>query len=214
MQNLLAKVPAMLTALSVSLYFNACNTDEDPPLEDNLFFVQFVIDGDTVRYEDNVGNYGNGPGVQSFRDSLGRIHSQHTTFIRNQLTPDYEDNALTIRMVQLFTDTVWPSYNTEFLMFDEGDYGYGSWNGDSTHLGIAGTVIIYTDDDGKVWSSDAVYGDQSGPETFNVSLHKAADEPLFGAKTKGTFNCRVFDGLGGFLNLESGSFHARTILKP
>lgn len=197
--------------LTVSTYFSSCNVEDEPFIVDNLFFVQFVIDGNTVRYEDGVVNYGNGPGIASFRDSLGRIHSQFTTFIRNILAPDHEDDVLTIQMVRFSADTAWPSYNTEFLLFDEGNYNYGAWNGDSTHLGIDGVVITYTDSDGTVWSSDAAYGSQTGSESFNINLHKAEDAILFGAKTKGTFNCRVFDGLGGFLDLGDGSFHARTI---
>lgn len=193
----------------------SCNTkDETPQGEDNLFFAQFIIDGDTLYYEDGEQNYGNGPGVESYPDLQGRLYSQYTSFIRSALTPNYEDNVITFQMVKLLNDTTWPNYNTEFLMFDEGDYPYGSWSDDSTHLGIDGVVITYTDNDGKVWSSDALFGQQTGSEVFQISSHKAVDEAQFGAKTKGIFRCRVFDGLGGFLDLEYGTFHARTILKP
>ncbi|MDP6909715.1 MAG: hypothetical protein QF371_09420, partial [Flavobacteriales bacterium] len=178
------------------------------------FFVEFVIDGDTIRYEDGEANYGNGPGVETFRDSVGRNHSQFTTFIRSILTPNYENNTLTIQMMKFFSDTSWPSYNSEFLLFDEGLYPYGSWNDDTTDLGPDGVVLVYADNDGKVWSSDQLYGQQETSASFQISSHLAADAGQFGARTKGTFRCRLFDGLGEHLDLTNGSFHARTILKP
>jgi len=209
-------LPILRIAACVAVISSSCNTKEETPLtEDNLYFVRFVIDGDTIYYEDGKDNYGSGPGVMSVNDSLGRLHSQFSTFKKNIATPNNENNVLTIQMVKFFTDTARPSYNAEFLLFDEGTYNYGSWNGDSTQLGIDGVIIAYTDNDGTVWSSDAVFGSQTGSESYVISLHKAAaTSTLFGAKTKGIFNCRVYNGLGGFIDLENGNFHARTMLNP
>jgi len=215
MKQAVSYLVGAVVIIATVVYFSSCNTKEElPPGEDNLFFVEFVIGSDTIYYEDGEDNYGNGPGVQSDSDSIGRLHSQYSTFIRSALSPNFEDNTFSIQMVKFFTDTSWPSYNTEFLLFDEGNYEYGSWNSDSTHLGMDGVVFTYTDNDSKVWSSDTLYGQQEGTEIFTIIDHKAVDVAVFGAKTKGIFRCRVFDGLGGFLDLESGSFHARTILKP
>ncbi len=214
MKKLTSYLIGMVILGASVLQMSSCNTDNDPFVEDNLFFVEFVIDGDTIRYEDGEGNYGNGPGVESFKDSFGRNHKQLTLFIRNSFFPNYEDDNLSIQMVKFFSDTVSPSYNTEFLLFDEGQYAFGSWNGDTTNLGTDGVVITYSDSDGKVWSSDQAFGQQQGTETFEITSHLAADVNLFGAKTKGTFNCRLFDGLGGYLDLTNGQFHARTIQKP
>lgn len=192
----------------------ACNTpDETPDPPDNRFYIEFTADGAEVLYEDGVNNYGNGPGIDSYPDSAGRLHSQFTTFIRSALDPNYDNDILTIQMVRYWPDTSWVSYNTSFLMFDEGMYEYGSWNEDSTYFGIDGAVITYTDGNGKNWSSDQLYGNQESWANFEISNHIAATETQFGAKTKGTFNCRVFDGLGESVDLRNGSFHARTIFQ-
>lgn len=192
----------------------ACNTKtEGPTPQDNRFFVEFTAETNEVLFEDGINNYGNGPGIASYPDSAGRLHSQFTTFIRSALDPHYENNIITIQMVKYWPDSSWVSYNTSFLMFDEGVYDYGSWNEDSTYFGIDGAVITYTDTVGKIWSSDQLYGSQEGWADFEITEHRATDDTQFGAKTKGTFNCRAFDGMGGSIDLRNGSFHARTIFQ-
>ena len=193
---------------------SSCNTKTElPPPVDNYFFIQFEADGTGILYEDGIDNYGNGPGIDSYPDSAGRLHSQFTTYIKSALDPDYENNILSIQMVKFLQDSSSVSYNTSFLMFDEGNYGYGSWSEDSTHLGIDGAVMIYTDENGKVWSSDQLYGTQETWANFEINDHLAIADSQFGAKTKGTFNCRLFDGQGGQIDLRNGSFHARTIFQ-
>lgn len=201
-----------LLALFAMMSFTACNTkDELPPGEDNLFYVKFDVGSDSVYYEDGVANYGNGPGVDTYSDSAGTLHSQFSTFIRSALDPDYEHNIITFQMVKFLIDSNDLSYNTRFLLFDEGTYNYGSWSEDSTMAGVDGAIITYTDNTGKIWSSDKRYGQQESWASFEITSHTAVDDDQFGAKTKGTFHCRVFDGTGGFLELSNGSFHARTI---
>ena len=196
------------------LAFASCNTKtENPDPEDNFIFVSFEIDGTETLYRDGVNNYGNGPGISSYSDSAGRLHSQFTTYIRSALDPDYENSILTVQMVRFFSDSSFVSYGTSFLMFDEGSYDYGSWNEDSTYFGIDGAVITYTDETGKVWSSDRLFGTQESWADFEITEHRAAYEEQFGAKSKGAFNVRVFDGMGGSLDLRNGNFHARTIFK-
>lgn len=204
-----------LAMLLMAFSIVSCNTnnDDDPQGEDNRFYVQFTIGQDTILYEDGVNNYGNGPGISTYEDSIGRLHSQHTTFIRSALDPNYEDDILSIQMVKFFLDTNYPTYETDFLMFDEGTYSYGLYTTDSSTAGVSGAIITYTDGDGKVWSSDIQYGTQQAWNSFAITEHKAVDETQFGAKTRGTFNCRVFDGLGSSLDLRNGEFHARTIYR-
>ena len=201
---------AVFLALSVIL-FVACKKEPLQPGEDNLFFVEFQIGNDTIYYEDGEENYGNGPGIRTYEDSIGRLHSQFTTFQRSPLTPGYYKNTVSIQMVKFLTDTVFPPYNVSFSLFNEGVYGYGSYTLDSTTAGIDGAVVYYVDNDSVTWSSGVQYGDQENWADFEITSHNAVDEILFGAKTKGTFNCRVFNGSGGYLDLRNGRFHARTI---
>lgn len=192
----------------------SCNTkDEIPQGEDNLFFVEFVIGNDTVRYEDGVNNYGNGPGISTYEDSVGRLHSEFSTFIKSALDSTYERNIFTVQMVKFLTDTSYPSPTTAFSFFDVGSYDYGAYDLDSSRAGIDGAVINYTDQNGKIWTSDQQAGQQESWANFAITEHKAIADDQFGAKTKGTFNCRVFDGLGGSLDLKNGRFHARTIFQ-
>jgi len=190
----------------------SCKKDELQQGENNLFFAKFQIGNDTVYYEDGEENYGNGPGIRTYEDSLGRLHSEYTVFQRSALTPDYNRNVIGIQMVKFLTDTLFPSYNFSFSLFDEGTYGFGSYNLDSsTTAGIDGVVFFYVDNDSVTWSSDVQYGTQETWSDFAITSHKAVDEVQFGAKTQGTFNCRVFDGSGAHLDLRNGKFHARTV---
>ena len=207
-------VSSVLVSFLFVLAVASCNTKtENPDPEDNFIYVSFEIDGMEKLYQDGVNNYGNGPGISSYPDSAGRLHSQFTTYIRSALDPEYENDILTIQMVRFFSDSSFVTYGTSFLMFAEGAYAYGSWNEDSTYFGIDGAVITYTDEAGKIWSSDRLYGMQESWADFEIREHRAVDEEQFGAKTKGTFDVRVFDGLGGFLDLRNANFHARTIFK-
>ena len=199
----------------VAIVAASCNTkDEVPSGEDNSFFVEFTIGTDTIIYKDGLYNYGNGPGISTYEDSVGRLHSEFSTFVKSALDPTYESNILTIQMVKFLNDTSYPSPSTAFAFFNEGNYDYGSYVLDSSLAGINGAVINYTDENGKIWSSDLQYGEQQSWSDFVISKHVSVIDDQFGGKTKGTFNCRVHDGLGGSLDLRNGQFHARTVFKP
>lgn len=190
----------------------SCKKEDLPKGEDNLFFVEFVKNGvDTIRFEDGVAEYGNGPGVRTYEDSIGRLYSEFTRFITNPLDSMHGRNTITIQMVKFFTDTLLPPYETSFSLFDEGNYEYGVYTLDSTTGGVNGVVIEYIDNDSILWTTDAKIGSQESWADFEIVSHNAVDEELFGGKTKGSFSCRVFDGLGDHIDLVNGSFHARTI---
>ena len=188
----------------------SCKKENLPKGEDNLFFVEFAKNGVDTRFEDGVDEYGNGPGIRTYEDSVGRLHSEFTRFITNPLDSAHGRNTLTIQMVKFLTDTLMPTYEVSLSLFDKGAYNYGSFTLDSTRGGIDGVVIEYVDNDSVVWTSDRRIGMQENWASFEVTSHQAVDENLFGAKTKGTFNCRVFDGQNNHLDLTAGSFHART----
>jgi hypothetical protein len=202
-----------IVLIAVLAIVTGCNTKTEVPGSDNYFFIEFDADDSSIKYEDGVDNYGNGPGINSYPDYAARLHSQLTTYIRNALRPLAENDILTIQMVEFLQDSSDFSYSTSFQMFEVGSYSYGSWKQDSTHLGIDGAVIQYTDAEGRIWSSDKLYGEQKSWASFELSSDKAVEETLFGGKTKGTFNCLVFDGSGGSLELRNGTFHARTIFR-
>lgn len=205
-------LPAILFLFSIS----ACSEDDDDDTTnpaDNVIFVEFVVGSDTIRYQDGVNGYGNGPGYRSYYDRHGTLHAQFTTFGRNTAPGDSLFSVLSIQVVKHFTDTLPPPYSSEFQMLAPGTLGYGSYNTDSTNVGIDGAIIAYTDADGKAWSSDRLYGTQPSGSSFSITSHTAIDDPQYGARTRGTFHCTVFDGLGGSLELKGGRFHARTIFK-
>lgn len=204
----------LLSMLSSALFVGCSDDDDDNTTPaSNRNFVEFIADGDTIRYEDGKEGYGNGPGFNTIEDGNGRLHNQFTTFGRSAEDPDYQKSILSIQMVRYFEDDTMPSYSTEFGMFSLGNYTYGSFSEDSTNQGISGVVVAYTDAQGKAWSSDLLFGSQQSGAYFEVTEHKAVDEELFGALTRGLFSCQVHDGQGGSIQLTGGRFHARTIFK-
>ncbi|MBI1286706.1 MAG: hypothetical protein GC178_03925 [Flavobacteriales bacterium] len=203
--------PALLLAVAIAIA--SCNKDDENPQngDPTAFYVEFTADGTTIRYENGVDDYGNGPGISTYEDSIGRLHSEFTTFIKSALDSDYLKNNFTIQMVKFFSDTLMPPYSASFAMFDVGTYGYGSYTLDSSTAGIDGVVISYIDSDSTFWSSDVRNGSQESWANFEITSHKASGETQFGGKTQGTFNCRVFNANGEHLDLMNGSFYARTI---
>lgn len=199
--------------LAVAAVAYSCNTSKNDiiPEPEAAYFVQFSIGEDTIRFEDGIENYGNGVGIATYEDSIGRLHSEYTTFIRSALHPEYEKNILAVQMVKFYTDTSWPSYPERYGQFNVGDYDFGSYNEDSTTAGIDGVVILYTDEEGKPWSSDKLYGPQETWSSFQITSHQPSENEQFGAKTEGQFSCRVFDGSGNHLDLMNSTFKARTI---
>lgn len=213
MRHLFRLLPVLFLS---SHLFIACENEDDDDDDinvDDSIFVEFVIGNDTIRYQDAVDGYGNGPGFDSYSDQHGTLHKVFTTFGRNYTAGDTARSVLSIQVVKFLDDTLPPSFSTEFQFFAPGNLGFGSYNTDSTNVGVDGAVIAYTDEDGKDWSSDLLFGSQPSNSSFAISSHTAVDEPLYGARTRGTFHCTVFDGQGGSLELRAGSFHARTIFK-
>ncbi len=208
--------PFLGLALLLSALLPGCTDDDDDNGSNpasNRIFVQFVANGDTIRFEDGKEGYGNGPGFNSYDDANGRLHNQFTTFGRSAEDPEYQKSILSIQMVRYFEYDTMPVYSTEFGMFGVGNHPYGSFNEDSTNVGVSGVVIAYTDAEGKEWSSDLLFGSQQSGAMFEVTEHQAVDEELFGALTRGVFSCHVHDGQGASVYLTAGSFHARTIFK-
>ncbi|MCF8258428.1 MAG: hypothetical protein K9J06_12805, partial [Flavobacteriales bacterium] len=113
--------------------FASCDKDDDdddsPPV-DNSVFVEFILNNDTVRYQDAVNGYGNGPGFNSYADGHGTLHGLFTTFGRNIPVGDSARSVLSIQVVRFLEDTLPPSYPTEFQFFAPGTLGFGSYNTD------------------------------------------------------------------------------------
>jgi len=197
-------------ALLASTLLIGCEDEEGPIItNDNNYYVQFVINGDTIRYSDGTDGYGNGPGKTAVEDSLGWNQREFTMFIRSADSANFEDNAINIQVVKRFI--ILPSYEERYAMFNRGSLGYGRWPVDTNHVLTEGAIITYTDNNGTVWSSDLLYGTQPSSSNFTITEHTTVDATLFGAKTRGTFNVRLFDGATNHIDLTDGKFFARTI---
>ena len=192
----------------------SCNTDakdDDIFIAPDPFFVSFEIDTAETVFEDGEDFYGNAVGINWYPDTIGILYSQSTSFLRAPVISNYEDDVLKIETVKYYFDSVPPVYNEAFQLFSEGTYNYGGWSDVATNLGVDGIIITYTDSDGRVWTSDKRAGEQESWATFEITEHNAVENEQFGAETRGTFNCRVYDGVGGELDLRNGSFYARTM---
>ena len=212
------RVLLSIVVIGFAISMVSCNTsDTDGDLFDDLpepFGITFTIDTVQVTYLDGENFYGNAVGINWYPDTVGILYSQSTSFLRAPVVPNYENNILTIETVKYYYDSVPPSYNEAFQLFSEGNYPYGGWSDVATDLGVDGIIITYTDADGLVWTTDKRAGEQESWSTFTISDHAAVTEQPFCAETQGTFDCRVFDGLGNSLDLRNGSFKARTVYKP
>lgn len=204
-----------IVVLTVAIGMASCNTDNDDGIDiPDPFFVSFEIDTTESVYTDGEDFYGNAIGINWYPDSIGILYSQSTSFQRAPIVSDYENDVLSIQMVQYYFDSLPPTYNESFQLFEVGIKPYGGWSDVATNLGVDGVIITYTDSTGRIWTSDKRAGDQESWASFEITEQRPVEEKPYGAETKGTFNCRVFDGTGGELDLRNGQFYARTVYKP
>lgn len=204
---------SIIYAVSFGLIIAGCNTEEDPiEPADTDFFVMFSIDGVETRFENGVNDYGNGPGRVAYLDGVGPLNSQFTFYSTSLEDPNYGRNTFKIQMVEVKTDSIVPTYQETFQLFAEGNYDFGSTIEDSITGGTNGVVIEYVDADSTVWTSDSKLNTQEGWANFEITSHEDSGSELFGGKTSGTFNCRVFNN-GNHLDLTNGTFRARTVFK-
>ena len=200
---------AVLLLISVTVMFFSCKKEEpNDPDPTEPFHIQFEVNGTTIRYEDEVDNYGNGPGRRTLNEADNTCRSEYTLFSRNQSDPDYIKSSIVIELVKKFSQT--PSYNDIFNIWGTGTYEYGMWSEDSIAGSTEGVVFTYTDETGKVWSSGLLFGEQNGAE-FQITEHRAVSDELFNAISKGSFSCEFHDGSGNSLTITNGEFKARTI---
>ncbi len=202
-----------ISVFALALFVGSCNTDEDPiPPQDTNFYVAFDVDGTQIRFENGVNDYGNGPGRISYLDGVGPLNSQFTLFPTSMEDPDYGRNIFKIQRAEVKEGSITPTYAETYQLFETGTYSYGSILEDSISGGINGVIIEYVDADSTVWTSDAKIDIQESWADFEITSHEDSGSELFGAKTAGTFNCRVFNN-GNHLDLTNGVFRARTIFK-
>jgi hypothetical protein len=159
----------------VSVLVVSCKKDDLSKGEDNLFVPDFSKIGDETRFEDGVNSYGNGPGIRTYEDSIGRLYNEFTRFITNPLDSGFGENTFKIQMVKFFTDTLYPPYEVSLAMLDEGAYDYGSYTLDSSRGGIDGVLIEYVDADSVLWTTDKKIGWQESWSDFGITSHKAVE---------------------------------------
>lgn len=203
----------LFTTVATALTFSGCNTEEDVITQvDSDFYVAFSIDSVETRYENGMNDYGNGPGRVSYLDGVGPLNSQFTYYSTSTEDPNFGRNTFKIQMVEVKPDSIAPTYAETYQLFTEGTYDYGSIIEDSITGGINGVVIEYVDADSTVWTSDAKIDSQESWADFEITSHEDSGSELFGAKTAGTFSCRVFNN-GNHIDLMNGTFRARTVFK-
>lgn len=182
---------------------------EDPPEDNNTpYFVEFFVNGDMIRYEDGENDYGNSLGRKIETEAGLKAYSEYTFYSRDQSDPDYLNSSIGIEMIEIYDHE--PEYTEIFSSWSEGSKNYGMWQGDSIPLMEPGVMITYRDSTGKIWSSGTLFGHQNG-STFNITSHKAVNDPQFKAESEGDFNCNLHDGSGNVLTVTQGTFKARTI---
>jgi hypothetical protein len=216
-----------MSVISIS----SCKKDDpNDPTPDIPFYIQFDVNGSTVRYENGIDKYGCGAGTKhEWTEDLdtmvnGNLDttcctwalSEYTLFSKPTGNPDSLNNSIIVEMVELFNiiDPDSPSFNERFNMWAIGAKEYGIWSEDedigSVPGSSAGVVFTYTDDTGTVWYSSLLYGVQDN-SAFEVTAHKAVSDELYNAISQGSFNCKLHDESGNSLTITNGQFKARTI---
>jgi hypothetical protein len=204
---------SLFGTLMFAVLIAGCNQDDEPIIpEDTDFYVSFLVDGVQTRFENGVNDYGNGPGRVSYLDGVGPLNSQFTFFSTSSENPSFGRNTFKIQMVEVKSDSITPTYQETYQLFSEGIYDFGATIEDSITGGTNGVVIEFVDADSVVWTTDSKLNPQEGWANFEITSHEESGSDLFGAKTTGTFNCRVFNG-GNHLDLMNGTFRARTVFK-
>ena len=223
----------IMSVISIS----SCKKDDpNDPTPDIPFYIQFDVNGSTVRYENGIDDYGCGAGIKhEWTNDLNTTCcawalSEYTLFSKPTGNPDSLNNSIIVEMVELFNtiESDWPlsdwplpdglpglpSFNERFNMWAIGAKEYGIWSEDedlgSVPGSSAGVVFTYTDDTGTVWYSSLLYGVQDN-SAFEVTAHKAVSDELYNAISQGSFNCKLHDESGNSLTITNGQFKARTI---
>ncbi|MFT4681097.1 MAG: hypothetical protein ACI9FU_001658 [Granulosicoccus sp.] len=215
-KHFLSTVGACSVLFFSMIAISSCEKEEpNDPTPDIPFYIQFDVNGSTVKYIDGENEYGNGPGKKldwtAHQDSscCTWAASEYTLFSKPTNEPDYLNNSIIVEMVELFNDS--PSFNERFNIWALGQKNYGMWSDDSISGSTTGASFTYTDDTGKVWSSGLLFGVQDSSSAFEVTAHKAVTDELFNAISQGTFSCKFHDGSGNSLNITNGEFKSRTI---
>ncbi len=203
------------TAAAILLQSCSTETPTGPAAINSEYYLQALIDGTLETQQETESGttltamtlrategFGSGSGYRV-------LHS--TSFLRAMgLDIDTTYRSLEIAFIYTFAGKPETKEHYDSLVRKESmDFG-------SAEKGIDGVEITWTDRTGTTWTSSGGTGDQTG-SSFVVTAHERAvqraDRPPVPARydTKGTFNCRLYDGRGNFIVVTNGRFSIWTI---
>ena len=114
---------------------------------------------------------------------------------------DETRNTLIVGLLKYFPTE--PSQSEQLAMFHTGGYSWGV--GDVSTSTVNGAVVVYTDGNGKTWSTDL--GAQTG-SNFNIT--EIEDAAVAGGKNiRVLFNCKLYDDQGNMIPLVNGAIRGK-----
>ena len=225
---MIARIPfrgafPFLAALCAALAVSACsdNSPTDNDGDEQLtpltaeYYIQASINGKNVTYQETALAYG----------QIGMAANTMTTGngSRTAVIQEYSFNKATLGNNGFEVDTLADCPRITFIKnYDEHPYredfaqliSIPMTYGDERAM-TDGVQISWTDSNGKRWCSSWGSGDQSGSR-FTVTEHTEIEyqigQPLGGRyKTKGTFNCNLYDNQGNSIAVKNGKFSMHTV---
>ncbi len=180
-----------------TLALSCKKNNDDIDLDKYPYYFTATINGSTVKYEANDVDSRYECGISSPEFSMGFTDFDIFEGTLIQDGDDPSKNNIYVHILKYFTHD--PSAAERLAMYSISSYAYGY--SDVSSATINGATIMYTDANGKEWYSEE--GTQTG-STFTITEISDNPDGTSGKIFKATFSCKLYDGMGGSIQLNNG----------
>lgn len=199
----------MITAVLIA--FAACTKDsnKDGDINQSPFSAEVVIGGDTIKMEQGLVGYTNGPGQG------GGVIDTNDTYLFRQFTQFASPND-TLRIFFIDTFGSEPTAAQKEALVRTGSYptGYGTADVIAPDASLkAGAAVVYIDSLGNRWTTDR--NPENQPNwSFNISRHELNNvDNVSKYMTDITLSARLYNPMGGTpVDITVINMRARTII--
>lgn len=208
-----------LLALLSGLAFIGCKKDDPNPHElTQDYYYQFVLDGDTTTYQEDIDRYGNIVGDFFGGEVVnGWEYAPFTCLASAAAVANPNPSTLTasgavaviaMPAAEITTSTAYQALVTT------GSLPYGVLSRDPADSAQAGVFVSIYDADGVEWNTNN--GPQDGTETFIVTEYLAqadnARTPPTSRVFAANFSCKVYNASGASKVLTGGKVRGRLMI--
>jgi len=184
----------------------SCQKDEDVKLSYNTsLYVEASLNGKTMLLPEGKDDYKSIAFSERSTSGTGCLEKQ--TLVLAKAGDSKKSLGVTLHK-ELETCTV--DCATLGAMFETGSYSFaGAASGDDGVI-EDGVVVFYIDINEKRWSTDQGSADQTG-SSFEIIEHEAYEDAGSEARTKATFECKLYDGQGNVMTVTDGVINSRSL---